>query len=91
MKTIFKYPIYKIEDEISINLPSGAKILSAQIQREILCIWALIDTDNPLSLRIFRIIGTGHHIDDENKLIYINTFQMNNGKLVFHLFEKIIN
>lgn len=87
MKKVFKYDI-KPEHIIEIQLPKNAEILTAQTQ--LYCgtpmLWALVDPDAKPELRKFRLAGTGHQIDETN-LKYINTFQLNNGLLVFHLFE----
>ena len=92
MKTIYKYPIKEIKSQFRIDISKGAKILTVQIQRGMPMIWAIIDTDQgETEDRIFRIIGTGHDIDLEDKefLDYIGTFQMAEGNLVWHLFELI--
>ncbi|MBQ8969210.1 MAG: hypothetical protein IJ064_05720 [Bacteroidaceae bacterium] len=69
-------------------MPKGAKILTVQIQSGQPCIWAAV---NPSSFenetRRFRIAGTGHPVEDAIIENYIGTFQMCDGKLVFHVFE----
>lgn len=87
MRMVFKYKV-PIGDHVSISLPKGAQILSAQVQRGTPCIWALVDPDQPMVERRFRFAGTGHAIkDDPMTLSFIDTFQMHGGDLVFHLFE----
>ena len=87
MKTIWKYQL-EITDEQSLMMPEGAKILTAQIQQETLCLWALVDPIIPKQLRKIEIIGTGNPIYDLERK-YISTVQMAAGKLIFHLFEKL--
>jgi hypothetical protein len=89
MQTIYKYPL-EMEDEQTLSLPMGAKILSVQTQRETPCIWALVDIGSnlPFQDRVFILRGTGHPIN-ESSLLYIGTFQLENGEFIFHLFEKI--
>lgn len=87
MKIIYKYQL-EVIDDLTISLPIGAEILTVQSQRDIPCIWALVDNDAIKENRKFKIIGTGNPIEDlsiNNK--YIGTFQLYEGSLVFHLFE----
>ncbi len=84
MITIHKYPI-KVNNYIRLALPVGAKILTVQVQNNIPFIWALVDTNQQIQLRTFRIYETGREISTVG--IYISTFQLDNGRLVCHLFE----
>lgn len=84
--TIYKYPLY-ISDRNEIEMPSDAKILCVQMQHGVLYIWALVDEVHSLTrFRYIRIFGTGHPIDDPNKLRYIGT--VNDGRFVWHVFEE---
>ena len=86
MKQVFKYEL-TMNDHITILLPEGAKILKIDTQHGVPYIWALVDLETaPNEERIFRIAGTGHIID-EDKLGFIDTFQMDGGDLIFHVFE----
>lgn len=87
MKTIWKYSI-PIEDDIEIEMPHGAEILCVQMQGGEPRLWVLIDPEGLMTTRRFRLAGTGHPIE-EIGLKYIGSFQMLNGRLVYHLFEKI--
>ena len=94
MKTVFKYAIPFSFSEISIFLPKNAKILKIDEQynslkeRDVLYIWALIDkNETKYEERIFRIFGTGHLIEDDLELEYINTLFTENDSLVWHIFE----
>jgi DNA-directed RNA polymerase subunit RPC12/RpoP len=82
---IYKYHL-PLLDEIEIQLPMGAQILTVQSQEGLPLIWALIETDAPLTTRRFCIRGTGHTFKG-NEGKYIGTFQLQNGDLIFHLFE----
>ena len=82
---IYKYQL-EITDRQYVTMPVGAEILSVQTQFDKPTIWALIDKDEELEERHFRIIGTGHNFTEFEK-IYIGTFQTNEGQFVGHLFE----
>ncbi|MFA5376381.1 MAG: hypothetical protein WC455_11605 [Dehalococcoidia bacterium] len=87
MTTIYKYPI-PFKDWFRLQLPADAEILSVQVQRGIPCIWALVRVGNPLTIRHFRMVGTGYPITDGD-LHYIGTVQVADETLVFHLFEDL--
>jgi len=84
-KTVYKYGV-EIEDEFTVHLPQGAEILTVQIQHGRPFMWALVDPSARPESRRFRLAGTGHPINN-GALTYINTFQIEGGMLIFHLFE----
>lgn len=89
MRTIFKYP-FEIEDEFRLELPFGAKFLSAEIQQNggglgQPTMWAEVESDNTTSPRYFAIRGTGHALDFGRPAFFLATFQQ--GPFVWHLFE----
>ena len=87
MKRIFKYSI-PIQDAFAVQMPERAKVLCVQTQTskhegggEQVFIWALIDEDELVEYKNFRLSGTGHSIDHDYP--YIGTFQLANGDLSF--------
>jgi hypothetical protein len=91
IKKVFKYEIHQPQDEITLPMPKGAEILTVQEQKGTVCVWALVNPENETERRLFRMAGTGHpiHYDMGINYKYINTFQLFEGDLVFHLFEII--
>ena len=89
-QSIYKYQL-EVTDKQNIELPKGAEILTVQTHYGIVCIWALVDKEAEKEYRSFEIFGTGHNIpvDMGVERKYIGTFQLNDGALVFHLFERI--
>lgn len=85
MRTIYKY-ILSIEDTQKIEIPFDSLILSAKIQNNIICIWAVVDTDNPIIERKVVICGTGHRFEYKEPLKFIDTVLLHNDKIVFHIF-----
>ena len=84
---IWKYK-FPIDDEFSLKMADGI-ILDAQIQHGVPCMWVKTSgLPESIKLRRFAIIGTGHDFDARG-LVYIATFQMYDGALVWHLFERI--
>jgi hypothetical protein len=86
MRTIWKYQL-EVADLSILQIPKGGKILCVQTQNEQPCIWVDVDSEAPTETRWFKIFGTGHQMGIDERVIYIGTFQLNNGSLVFHLFE----
>jgi len=84
---IWKYTL-KVTDTQSFRIPKGSKILTVQTQNDIPCIWVLVDQKEELTeVRTIGIHGTGNPIPD-NPGIYIGTFQIRYGQLVFHVFDE---
>lgn len=88
METIWKFPI-KVTDVQSIPIPEQAKILTVQVQNGQPCVWVQLDPGHAKTGRTIRIAGTGHPLPDAESLLYIGTFQLHGGGLVFHVFESV--
>lgn len=91
MKTIWKFPL-RVDDYQTLRMPAGAEFLSIQPQHETVCLWAKVDSEAAIEPRIIVIYGTGHEMtpDEESfRLNFIDTFQLHDGKLVFHAFEVV--
>lgn len=87
MKTVYKYRLDMAFPHQVISMDEGAQMLTVQIQDGIPHLWALVDPTRPHVIRTVSIIGTGQPMPDDG--VYISTFQMHGGALVFHAFEVI--
>lgn len=89
VKQVWKYPL-KLSGCNSLEIPENSIILTVQLQNEQPCMWALVNPYLKKEIRSFEIFATGQdiHIEWSWQLQYVNTFQMNSGSLVFHLFER---
>jgi len=85
-RTIWKFPLLVTDSHI-VKMPSGARILRAAMQGATLCVWALVDPDMPEEPRRVQIYGTGYRMPDDPGR-YIDTFMVDDGRLVFHAFEQ---
>lgn len=89
MKRVYKYPI-RIEDRQVVGLPKGAEILSMQIQKGNLCLYALVDASVvEIEFVPICIYGTGHNIENADNLKFIGSAKMHEGELVLHVFEEL--
>ena len=88
-RAIWKYPLAILDEQI-VMMPHGSQILCVQAQGSTPCLWAMVAPGEPATQqRFIRIFGTGHPIDDKMVgEIYIGTFQLSGGALVFHVFEE---
>lgn len=88
MKTVWKFP-FPTEDTFAITAPAGAEFLTVQVQLGNPTLWALVDPDAPKRTYTFRHAGTGHPIADGETGAYLGTYQLQGGRLVFHVFEVV--
>lgn len=83
---ILKYTINPGVNEFSF--PVGHKILGVQAQFNSPKMWVLIDPDERDSVvRNYVFFPTGQLIENYGLVEFIGTFQLNDGNLVYHLFE----
>lgn len=85
--TIWKFPLEAVENQIII-MPVGAIVLTVAMQYQTPTLWALVDPSavGGVGRRKIAIYGTGHPLPEDYG-VYINTFQMAGGDLVFHVFD----
>lgn len=87
MRTIWKYEL-EITDFQTLQIPGGAELLCVQVQFGKPCLWALVEPHFDKTPRTIAIRGTGHPFEIPMP-VYVDTFQMNGGMLVFHAFESL--
>lgn len=87
IERVYKYPIPVTGEWVSVMMPVGAKVLSAQVQNGVLNLWARVTVDRPPITHRFRIAGTGHDLGDFVGR-HIGTVQLGGGSLVLHVFEE---
>ena len=88
MKAIYKYPLEVLGSQ-PLALPASSIMLTVQTQREVPCIWAIVDLEDVRSANTkvytVKIYGTGHkHEKIEGR--YLGTFQLHGGGFVGHVF-----
>jgi hypothetical protein len=76
-----------MQEKQEIYMPGGAEILTVQMQNDAPQIWAIVDDESHLQQRTILIVGTGQEMPkDINITDYLGTFQMEHGRLIFHVF-----
>ena len=83
MTTIWKYQL-RVTDRQVVALPSGAKILSLQVQYGEPYLWAEVDPSQPLQGHVFLTFGTGHSLLEARLIEYIGTYQLSG--FVWHVY-----
>lgn len=88
MKTIWKFELPE-DDIIPVQMPMGAKILSAKAIDGRIFVWAEVEDDAPSEERLFEVFGTGHPMVSEmgTEREFVQTVFM--GWLVFHVYERL--
>lgn len=84
MRVVYKYAI--IQPVTRVTMPASSRVVSFREQNGLYFIWALVDTDLPLTERTFAVYDTGDEIKHEN-IRHIGTLVHNN--LIRHLFEHL--
>lgn len=96
MKTIWKYPVKfpvvgcldNFTLEFTILMPEEAIFRYVGIkEKEDVCIWMEVDTDNPKENRTFRFFATGEDLDLNELMKYCGSIIFSEAQLVFHLYE----
>jgi hypothetical protein len=82
---IWKFPL-QVTDRQTLLMDEHALLLDVQVQHGTPCLWAMCDENKGATPRRLAIYGTGTPIPDSPG-IYIATFQMHGGSLVFHVFD----
>lgn len=86
MRTVWKYTLENVNIQ-KIKMPRTADILHVAVQAGVPCLWAEVTPDTPEEERTILILGTGHVIPPWTTRRYIGTFQLQDGVLIFHVYE----
>lgn len=87
MISVWKFDV-PVGDEVAVAMPRGAVVVHVGTQRDEPRLWALVDTEAPVEVRRFLVVGTGHPVRAEAAdLRHVGTWTMFDDALVFHLFE----
>jgi len=88
MNTIYKYKLKQQELQY-VELPLGAKILTAQGLGVHVWVWALVEAEQKKKERRWiAMYKTGEPIQVKiEELVFLNTVQFEDGALVLHIFE----
>lgn len=84
MNTIWKFEL-KVTDSQRVTIPTGAVMLSVQVQNGVPVLWALCNPGRPPSTVLIHTHGTGHDVGPSRGQ-YVGTYQVHGGELVFHVF-----
>lgn len=84
-EAVWKYTLSGAVNEI--GLPSGASVLTVAAQHNEICLWARVNPRaETVTLRTFRVVGTGHE-ELTGGETYLGSAFVNDGLYVFHVFE----
>lgn len=81
--TIWKFPLRVVREQ-TVEMPRSARVLSAQFQDCVLCLWALVDTRQPYASRVIYVDPTGVPLD---RLVGIHISTVQDDAFVWHVFD----
>lgn len=86
MKTIYKYPLEPLHHQI-LPLPQGAAILAVGSQRRMVCLWAVVDPEEPPVDHQIYLVETGSDLTEKQlESHYYGTVQFVGGSYILHAF-----
>ena len=102
MRTIWKFDLDEAEDQIiSMPIDAHILSAGVQTRavrpyfdatrtfaaiKEVICIWALVETNNAQEERGVSVRGTGHNCDNLKNEHFLGSVMLENGAFVFHVF-----
>lgn len=84
MLTIHK-AVIPISDFPIITVPYGSYMLYAREQHNQMCVWYICDPSQIDGAFHLAVVGTGNPLPSVGR--YLGSCHLNNGQLVFHVFE----
>jgi hypothetical protein len=92
MKLVWKFPLDPAyASPYEVRMPKGADMLTAAMQGDTLCVWAMVDPQAETVTRRFWVIGTGMSIGtgpfEQPNMRYVGTALEN--FLVWHVFVEV--
>ena len=86
MRSIWKFKLNPAEQ--FVHMPRGARVLSAGVQGNDICVWAVVDPEAEKCLRAIKVYPTGSFMppaDNIDSAVFVGTVFL--GWLVFHVFD----
>jgi len=88
MREIWKFVLPIVPRATAVEMPSGAKILSVQVQADQPTVWALVNPSNAKRPRVIITVMTGQEKRESiENLPFIGTVQLGGGGFVLHVFD----
>lgn len=89
MITVYKY-VLKDQYEQKVRIYQGARPISVGLQGNKLCVWCIVDTEQPVIYKTFWIFDTGEAIPLKPfDLYYKYIGRIDDGLIVHHVFENL--
>jgi hypothetical protein len=85
--TVHKQNLSLVDDQ-EISAPEDAEFLHVAEQHGRPTLWYRCDIDKPDRLYQIAVCGTGHECPSADEAVYVGTFLMHGGALVWHVFVK---
>lgn len=79
-------PLMAADGTITLDMPRGARLLTAREQGSALCLWAEVDPTAPVRPVHFRVTRTGDVLAPLERRRHIGTGVLNGDALILHVF-----
>jgi len=90
--TTYKYTLTPSNGITVLDLPLGARVISAKNQFDEVQVWAIVNSDFPTEPHEFLCVGTGWELSgDIFDFEPVDTVLTHGGKLVWHVFHRSPN
>jgi len=87
MSVIWRFPLNGATYQW-IEMPVDAKILCVRVNEREPCLYALCDdSGSHTEGRLIATRGTGEELNFDGQFTYLDTYQLREGGLVYHVFE----
>ena len=90
MKIVYKYQLQLVAGIQTVQITQEAEVIRfSRDGQGNQCLWALVDTNEPIVERRFQIIGTGDPLFEDKNYKYIGSVEIEDllSWFVFHCFE----
>jgi hypothetical protein len=87
MITVYKYT-FDITDTQKLRIHADCEFLRVDVQHDIPCLWAMVNTNKPIIDYDILIVGTGHEVKSWETLKHIGSFQ-HKDRFVWHVFHEL--
>lgn len=86
MRTIQKFEFPLSGGSIEIKMPFEAEVIHASRLYGVYYLWAIVDTEAPIRMRRFRIVGDGQPLQEGSHRRH-RIATIIDGPIVWHVFE----
>ena len=77
---------FELEPNRPVMMPTGARVLYAGAQKDVLCLWAECNPANVKEARSFHVVSTGDALPDDAGR-YVGTAMLYQQSIILHVYD----